>query len=114
MKLLKITAITLICFAIPCFSDPMRVTEDEGRKAVVSKVAPSIPLIAKQAHIIGRVTVDMIVSEDGSVEKVDVVSGNPILGGACVSAGKKWNFKPFTADGKPAKAIVRVNFDFGG
>jgi outer membrane biosynthesis protein TonB len=41
-----------------------------------------------------------------------VISGNPVLGAAAVAAGKRWKFQPFQADGKPAKTIVRVNFDF--
>lgn len=55
----------------------------------------------------------MTVSEDGSVEKVDVVSGNPILGGSVVNAAKKWTFQPFKSNGQPAKAIVRASFEFG-
>jgi TonB family protein len=94
-------------------ADPLRVSEDEGRRAIVARTAPNIPPIAKQAHLSGRVVVDMTVSEDGNVEKVDVVSGNPILGGACVSAAKKWTFQPFKTEGKPCKAIVRASFEFG-
>src|SRR5947209_19936327 len=76
----------------PASAEPMRVSEEDGRKAIVAKVAPAVPAIARQAHITGRVVVDLTVSEDGTVEKVDVVSGNPILGGSVVNATKKWTF----------------------
>ena len=41
-----------------------------------------------------------------------IVTGNPVLTGSCVSAVKRWKFKPFTEDGKPASAITTLNFDF--
>src|SRR5438270_13065643 len=85
----------MLTAAKPAVADPMRVSEDEGRRAVLAKVAPAVPLIAKQAHLSGRVVIDMTVGEEGNVEKVDVISGNPILSIACVAAGKKWTFKPF-------------------
>jgi TonB family protein len=91
----------------------LRIPEDEAKRSIVNKTAPSMPPIAKQVHITGKVLVDLTVSEDGSVEKVDVVSGNPVLSAAAVAAGKKWTFKPFQVDGKAEKALVRVTFDFG-
>ena len=95
-------------------ADMLHVSEDEAKKSVVAKVIPMLPPIAKQAHLSGRVVVDLVVSEDGSVEKVDVVSGNPILGGAAAKAGKSWTFKPFQgSDGKATKAVVKLSFDFG-
>jgi TonB family protein len=95
-------------------ADALRISEDEGRKSIVAKVVPTPPPITKQAHTAGRVLVDPTVGEDGSVEKADVVSGNPILRGAAVRAGKGWMFKPFQGtDGKPSKAVVPVSFDFG-
>jgi protein TonB len=60
----------------------------------------------------GQVVLDMYVDESGSVEKADVVSGNPILGNAAVAAAKHWKFQPFQANGKAIKAVVRIAFDF--
>lgn len=45
----------LFCLIRSANADPMRVTEEEGRKAIVAKVAPVVPPIARQAHIMGRV-----------------------------------------------------------
>ncbi len=94
------------------YADPIRVSDNDGRRAVITKVAPTVPPLAKQAHITGRVVVDMIIAEAGSVEEVDVVSGNPILSAAVVNATKKWIFQPFKSNGVATKAIVRVTFEF--
>ena len=96
----------------PMNAEILRLTEDEARKSVVQKVQPTYPPIARQINLSGRVVLDLIVGEDGTVEKTDVISGNPVLSSAAAAAGKRWKFQPFQADGKPAKTIVRVNFDF--
>jgi hypothetical protein len=46
------------------------------------------------------------------VEKVSVVSGNTVLASGATAALKKWKFTPFTAEGKPCKALARLKFDF--
>ena len=93
-------------------ADPRRINEQEGLRFAVQKVSPVYPPMAKQWKLSGRVVVDMTVAEDGSVENADVVNGNPILAGAAKNAAKNWKFQPFQADGKNARAVVRVNFDF--
>ncbi len=81
-------------------------------KAAVTRVDPEYPPMAKQMKISGEAEVEVLVSTDGSVEKVDIVKGNAILSNAAASAAKKWKFKPFEANGKPSKAVVRLAFNF--
>ena len=102
-----------VCVLRTASAAMLRVPEDEAKRSIVNKAAPTMPAIAKQVHITGKVLVDLTVGENGSVENVDVISGNPVLSSAAVAAGKKWTFKPFLVDGKPEKALVRVTFDFG-
>jgi protein TonB len=93
-------------------AQPIRVGEDEARKAALQKTQPTYPPIARQMNLSGRVLLDVTVDTAGSVEKVDVVSGNPILAGSASQAAKQWKFQPFTADGKATEAVIRIGFDF--
>lgn len=94
-------------------ADPLLVSEVVAKQNATSKVMPVLPPIAKQAHLSGRVIVELSISEDGSVSDAKVVSGNPILGMAASKAGKGWAFKPFMGtDGKPTQALVKLTFDF--
>ena len=68
--------------------------------------------MAKQMKLAGQTEVDLYVAEDGAVEKVDVVKGNPILANAAVAAAKQWKFQPFETEGTPRKAVVRLSFSF--
>jgi len=90
----------------------VRISDAEAKKAAISKSNPDYPPMAKQMHVSGPVIVEAEVSTEGEVSKVQPVSGNALLSSAAVSAVKKWKFIPFTADGKPAKAVVRLSFNF--
>lgn len=93
-------------------ADVLRVSEQDALRAVVTKVAPQYPPIARQLNLAGKVVVDVFVNSDGGVDKADIINGNPILGGAAVNAAKHWKFQPFQANGKASDAVVRLSFDF--
>ena len=89
--------------------------EDGAKKltrAVVSRVEPEYPAFARQLKIAGEVNLEAVLKEDGTVEKVNVVDGNPVLTKAGAEALMKWKFKPVTADGKPVKALAPVTMSF--
>jgi protein TonB len=68
--------------------------------------------MARQLKIEGQVELEAIVAENGAVEKVNIVSGNPVLTRPAVDAIKKWKFSPFTDGGKVVKAVVPVSMSF--
>jgi protein TonB len=92
--------------------EPKRVTRADGLNAATTKVQPDYPPMAKQLKIEGPVELEAVVAESGLVEKVTIVSGNPILTRPASDAVKKWKFAPFTADGKAVKALVPISINF--
>ena len=94
-------------------ADPaLKVSEADARKAATTKPPPEYPRAAAQLRIAGRVELEAIVAEDGSVEDVRPVRGNPLLTQAGVTALKKWRFTPFQEDGKAARALISISFEF--
>jgi TonB family protein len=91
---------------------PKKVSRAEGLTAAQQKVPPAYPPFAKQLKIEGTVALEALVAEDGTVEQVNIVSGNAALTKSASDALKKWKFAPFAAEGKATKALVPVNFDF--
>lgn len=70
------------------------------------------PEPAKQNGVQGQVTLRIDVSENGSVERVQPLSGHPLLIPAAVAAVKKWKYKPFIRNGKPVKVSTLLPLDF--
>lgn len=88
------------------------VNHAEAMSAAVQKVAPEYSGMARQLKLTGNVEVNVFISEDGKVEKVESVSGNPVLFRSAEDAVKKWKFTPFTEDGKAVKAVAAMSFSF--
>ena len=89
-----------------------KLTHSEAMSAVIGKVAPDYPPIARQLKIAGVVEVEVVLTEAGQVEEVTIVSGNPVLTKPVAEAVKKWKFTPQMQDGKPVRAILPISISF--
>jgi protein TonB len=111
----KLTAAASILFATALAvsaDSEKRLSASESIAAAVSKVQPEYPPMAKQLKVEGAVTLDAYVTEEGSVERVETVSGNPILTRAAQDALKRWKFTKRLEDGKPVRFVATVTFNF--
>ncbi|HTS66359.1 MAG TPA: energy transducer TonB [Candidatus Acidoferrales bacterium] len=111
-RLVGISAILAVVAATLAAQEPRKVTKVEGLNNAMTKVQPEYPSMARQLKIEGPVELEAVVSEAGAVEKVNIVSGNPLLTRPAAEAVKKWKFAPFTAEGKAVKALVPVSMNF--
>src|SRR5689334_3299125 len=112
MKPTLLTAILCSAAAIGLGAEPepKRVSQAEAVSAATSKVQPQFPAAARQLHIHGSVEVEARISDTGAVDDVKILSGNPVLTRAAADAVRKWKFRPFTADGKPVRAVAPLSF----
>lgn len=78
----------------------------------VTKTPVIVPQIAKLQKMSGEVKVELTVDENGSVAKIDKMTGPSLLQGAAKDAVKKWKFKPFLRNGRPVQAAGFVSFNF--
>src|SRR4051812_11262987 len=100
IRALAIVLLALVAVLPATGQEPKKVTKSEGLNAATTKVQPDYPAMARQLKIEGAVELEAVVAETGAVEKVNIVSGNPVLTRPAVEAVKRWKFAPFTADGK--------------
>jgi protein TonB len=114
MKLLwNVTVLVALLGAVASAQDaPKKITKSEALSAVATRVQPDYPSIARQLKVQGTVELSVLVAENGSVAKVDIVSGNPMLTISAADALKRWKFKPFTEDGKPIQVVAPITVDF--
>lgn len=78
---------------------------------LISKVLPAYPPEAKQNHIWGDVVLDVTLNDDGTVNAVDVIDGQPLLAEAATAAVKQWRYHPLVVQGKPVlNFVVAISF----
>ena len=96
MKLALTTVCLLTCTGLlPAQDALLRVSESDARRAIVKKVEPEYPAMARQIRLSGQVQVDVVIAESGAVEKVSVIKGNVLLSNSAVSAFKEVEIHPF-------------------
>jgi len=74
---------------------------DAHPRAVVHRVQPIYPEIARRLNLDGLVTVRAEVAADGHVKSVTLISGNAILGQAAIRAVREWVFAPGAEESVP-------------
>lgn len=104
--------------AVPKVATPQRVRVSQGvsQGLLVHRVQPNYPPLAKQARIQGQVVLHAVISKDGSIENLQLVSGHPMLAPAAIEAVKQWKYKPYLLNGEPVEVDteVLVNFTLSG
>lgn len=92
--------------------------EEEPSKPVLVSQQPDIELTAsaRAEGIEGKLTLSLVIGEDGTVTAVKVVTSiSPEMDAAAEAAVKQWRFKPALACGKPVvgKFNLRKTFELG-
>jgi len=68
--------------------------ENDGTRRLIARVEPLYPVILRSNHIGGSVRLKVTIAWNGTVEDVEVLGGNPILGEAAMVAVKQWVYAP--------------------
>lgn len=90
----------------------IRVGGDVQAARLLHEVAPSYPPIARQAHISGTVALSATIAPNGTVQQVRVITGNPLLVNAAVTAVKQWTYRPTYLNGQPVQVLTEVDVKF--
>jgi TonB family protein len=76
--------------------------------AIVNRVMPVYPDLARQAGLEGRVTVAAFVGVDGRVKRAEVEGKSSVFDAAALAAVRQWTFTPAKTDQHPVAVWVRV------
>lgn len=78
---------------------------------LISKVTPVYPAEAAKQHVSGDVVMDVTLKEDGTVDQVSVIDGDPLLVDAATTAAKQWRYQTLIVKGAPiTKFVVVISF----
>ncbi len=70
----------------------------------------------KKKRIQGLVTLRILISRQGDVSQVTLVSGHPALAPLAIDAVKQWRYKPYLLQEEPVEVetTVQINFTLSG
>jgi len=93
---------------------PKRVTVGGNVQAarLVNKVQPMYPPLARQTRISGTVKLHAIIGKDGTVTRLEVQSGHPLLVQSAQDAVRQWRYQPTLLNGEPVEVDTEIDVIF--
>lgn len=81
-------------------------------QSVSVSVPPDYPLLARQMKVQGAVSLEALISKDGTIQELQILSGPGILAAAAREAVKQWHFKPYLQNGRPVETQAKITVNF--
>ena len=83
-----------------------------NRRELIFQPKPEYPPLAKMARIQGMVRLDAIISKDGTIQDLKVISGHPLLVKAALEAVQRWRYQPTLLNGDAVEVATEIDVNF--
>jgi protein TonB len=93
-------------------SAPVAISRGVQAAKLIRQVNPPYPPLAKQARISGTVRLTAIIGRDGAIERLQLISGHPLLAPAALEAVKQWVYRPTLLNEVPVEVITQIDVNF--
>lgn len=93
-------------------SGPVRIGGRIAQANLIQQVQPVYPALAKSARVQGRVEFTAIISKNGRIENLQLVTGHPLLVNAAREAVLQWRYRPTLLNGEPVEVVTDIVVDF--
>jgi protein TonB len=85
-----------------------RISEPVQAAMLIHRVEPLYPHLAIQLRREGRVELHAVISTDGSIQSLQVISGDPLLIQSALAAVRDWRYHPTILNGQPVEVETRI------
>lgn len=79
---------------------------------LIQRVQPVYPQLARQARVQGVVVLRAVISAEGRIENLQVISGHPLLVPAAVEAVRQWRYRPYVLNDQPVEVETQITVNF--
>jgi protein TonB len=90
----------------------IRVGGQVEKAKLIFQPTPEYPQLAKMARIQGTVRLEAIISKDGTIMDLKLVSGHPLLTKAAMETVQRWRYQPTLLNGEPVEVVTEVDVIF--
>ena len=90
----------------------IRIGSAVQEQKLLNRVDPVYPALAQQARIQGIVKLNVVISKEGAVRNVSVISGHPLLIPPALDAVKQWTYQPTLLNGSPVDVTTEITVPF--
>ena len=79
---------------------------------LIRKVEPKYPPLAMAARIQGPVVLAAVISKNGTIDNLHLVSGHPMLVPAALDAVSQWRYRPYILNGEVIEVETQITVNF--
>lgn len=99
----------------PLMEGRLRLPEELASSRRIVSFPPAYPRALRINSIQGDVRMKLLINQQGKVENIEVLSGDPRLAQAATESVRKWVYEPVTLDGIPVavETTTQVQFRLG-
>jgi len=72
------------------------------------RVEPVFPALARQTHRSGKVELHALIGTDGSIQELQVVSGDPLFVSSALDAVRQWHYRPTYLNGNAVEVDTYI------
>lgn len=80
--------------------------------SVIHQLRPVYPPLARQARIQGTVKLSAVISREGTIQELQVISGHPLLVQSALDAVRQWRYRPTLLNGEPVEVSTTIDVIF--
>jgi TonB family protein len=85
-----------------------KISELQQMAQLVNRVEPAYPKFAIQLRKEGRVELHAIIATDGSIQSLEVVSGDPFFFQSALNAVRQWRYRPTILNGQAIEVDTHI------
>jgi protein TonB len=91
---------------------PLKLSEGVVQAQLILRVEPRYPALAVQIHLQGAVQLRAIISREGRITSLEVVSGHPLFVQSALEAVRQWRYRPTMLNGEPVEVETTISVIF--
>jgi protein TonB len=93
---------------VPVIKERRTMSEMQQMAQLITRVEPRYPQLAIQIQREGRVELHALISTEGRIESLEVVSGDPLFIQSALAAVREWRYRPTILNGRPIEVDTRI------
>ena len=92
----------------PSATERRKVSELQQMAQLINRIQPDYPKLAIQIRREGRVELHAIIATDGTIESLEVISGDPFFLQSTLVAVRQWRYRPTILNGRPIEVDTHI------
>ena len=90
----------------------LRVGADVAASRLTRRIEPQYPAQAQEPQIQGPVVLQALISKEGDIRELKLISGDSRLADTAMEAVKQWHYQPYLVNGEPVEVQTEITINF--